>query len=90
VTRESEEQAVLTTVRLVLRRPAEGDLPSIVKHNDWEVARLLGRVPHPYSMHDACFFLEKVVPNEFTWAITSRVENTFMALLDWRRGLGAA
>jgi RimJ/RimL family protein N-acetyltransferase len=82
VTRESEEQAVLTTVRLVLRRPAEGDLPSIVKHaNDWEVARLLGRVPHPYSMDDARFFLEKVVPNELTWAITSRVDNTFMGVI---------
>jgi RimJ/RimL family protein N-acetyltransferase len=82
VTRESEEQAVLTTVRLVLRRPAEGDLPSIVKHaNDWEVARLLGRVPHPYSMDDARFFLEKVVPNELTWAITSRVDNAFMGVI---------
>jgi ribosomal-protein-alanine N-acetyltransferase len=87
VTRASEEQAVLTTVRLVLRRPEEGDFPSIVKHaNDWEVARLLGRVPHPYSLDDARFFLEKVVPNELTWAITSRVDNTFMGVIGLEPG----
>jgi [ribosomal protein S5]-alanine N-acetyltransferase len=88
VTRASEEQAVLTTVRLVLRRPAEEDLPSIVKHaNDWEVARLLGRMPHPYTMDDARFFLEKVVPNELTWAITSRADDTFIGAIGLAPGV---
>jgi RimJ/RimL family protein N-acetyltransferase len=88
VTRASEEQAVLTTVRLVLRRPAEEDLPSIVKHaNDWEVARRLGRMPHPHTMDDARFFLEKVVPNELTWAITSRADDIFIGAIGLAPGV---
>ena len=27
-------------------------------------------MPHPYSNEDAKFFLDEVVPNEWTWAIT--------------------
>jgi RimJ/RimL family protein N-acetyltransferase len=37
----------------------------------WEVARRLGRVPHPYGPADAMFFLEQVVPNQWVWAITT-------------------
>lgn len=55
----------------MLRRPNGGDLGAIVSIvGDWEVARRLARVPHPYGTTDAKFFLEKVVPSEWVWAIT--------------------
>ena len=62
---------VLKTERLLLRGPDARDVGAIVSiAGDWEVSRRLGRVPHPYSEKDARFFLETVVPNELTWAIT--------------------
>lgn len=64
------ERPVLHTARLVLRTPTHADLPAIVAiAGDWEVARRLGRVPHPYSEADALFFLTEIVPNELAWAV---------------------
>ena len=61
----------LKTERLLLRQPNTGDIGSIIAiAGDWEVSRRLGRVPHPYHEKDALFFLENVVPHEWTWAIT--------------------
>jgi len=61
----------LTTERLLLRRPNVGDVAAIVDIvGDWEVASRLARVPHPYGIADAKFFLEQVVPREWVWAIT--------------------
>jgi RimJ/RimL family protein N-acetyltransferase len=61
----------LTTCNLVLRRPDENDMEAIIDAvGNWEVARRLARVPHPYGEADARFFLEQIVPNEWTWAIT--------------------
>src|SRR3954470_14496709 len=66
------------TTRLVMRRPIESDMPPIIEHaNDWEVARRLGRLPHPYGIVDARFFLDEVVPNELVWAITLRGEQRY-------------
>ena len=63
----------LDTTRLSLRRPTEGDVEAIVSIvGNWEVARRLARVPHPYGPDDARFFLERVVPAEWVWAITLR------------------
>src|SRR3954469_4661788 len=67
------------TTRLVMRRPIESDMPPIIEPaNDWEVARRLGRLPHPDGIVDARFFLDEVVPNELVWAITLRGEGLFM------------
>lgn len=56
---------------LLLRRPNGGDVEAIVDVvGNWEVARHLARVPHPYGDADARFFLESIVPNEWAWAIT--------------------
>jgi len=81
------------TTRLVMRRPIESDMPPIIEHaNDWEVARRLGRLPHPYGIVDARFFLDEVVPNELVWAITLRGEGLFMGAvgLTPKPGSGAA
>ena len=61
----------LATPRLSLRRPAERDIEAIVSIvGHWEVACRLARVPHPYGPEDARFFLERIVPAEWIWAIT--------------------
>lgn len=62
----------LVTERLLLRRPNEGDMSAIVNIvGDWEVARRLARIPHPYGPADAKFFLEQIVPGEWVWAVTT-------------------
>lgn len=67
------ERPDLATERLVLRRPNDGDLNAIVGIvGNWEVARRLARVPHPYGPDDARFFLDQIVPAEWVWAITLR------------------
>ena len=67
------ERPGLTTERLSLRGLTEGDVDAIVSIvGNWEVARCLARVPHPYGPADARFFLEQVVPTEWVWAITLR------------------
>jgi RimJ/RimL family protein N-acetyltransferase len=50
---------MIRTGRLLLRRYEPADAESLVRLlNDFEVARWLARVPHPYSMADAVSFLE--------------------------------
>jgi RimJ/RimL family protein N-acetyltransferase len=64
---------VLETERLLLRRPDAGDIGAIAAiAGDWEVARRLARVPHPYGDEDARFFLDMIVPSEWVWAVTLR------------------
>ena len=63
----------LFTERLYLRPPVGADAEAVVAIcGDWEVARRLSRVPHPYSHSDFRFFLEQVVVLEPTWAIVLR------------------
>lgn len=65
------DRPTIVTARLSLRRPDERDIGAIVGIvADWEVARRLARVPHPYGITDAEFFMEEVVPKEWVWAIT--------------------
>jgi RimJ/RimL family protein N-acetyltransferase len=63
----------LLTERLYLRPPVGADAAAVIAIcGDWEVARRLSRVPHPYGYSDFSFFLEQVVVNEPTWAIVLR------------------
>jgi RimJ/RimL family protein N-acetyltransferase len=72
-------QPVLETERLLLRRPDDGDIDAIIAiAGDWEVARRLGRVPHPYGASDARFFLDTIVANEWVWAITWKATGEFI------------
>ena len=65
------ERPKLITERLSLRRPNDGDVDAIVSIvGAWEVARRLARVPHPYGPADARFFLKRIVPTEWVWAIS--------------------
>lgn len=78
-TRLAGERPVLTTERLVLRRPREEDIPAIIAiAGDLRVSRQLARVPHPYGEADARFFLDEIVPRELVWALTLRSSDTFV------------
>lgn len=64
---------LLFTTRLILRSPNERDIAAIIKiAGDWEVARRLAGVPHPYDEADAEFFLDTIVPASMVWMITER------------------
>ena len=72
----------LDTARLHLRRPVEQDAAAIISiAGDWEVARRLARVPHPYTDADVRFFLDHVVRNEPTWAILWRQTSRLIGMV---------
>lgn len=72
----------LLTERLHLRPLGAADAEAVVAIcGDWEVARRLSRVPHPYRHADFRFFLEQVVVLEPTWAIVARKTNDFVGVI---------
>jgi RimJ/RimL family protein N-acetyltransferase len=72
----------LETARLHLRRPVEQDAGAIISiAGDWEVARRLARVPHPYTDADVRFFFDHVVPNEPTWAMLWRQTSRLIGMI---------
>ena len=72
----------LLTGRLYLRPPVWTDAAAIIAIcGDWEVARRLGRVPHPYGYPDFHFFLEQVGLLEPTWAIVLRATNELAGVI---------
>jgi RimJ/RimL family protein N-acetyltransferase len=57
---------VLETKRLILRPPAEADIPDIVSiFGDFDISKNLSNVPHPYTDHDGNDYLKNV---EGGWA----------------------
>ncbi len=51
----------LTTKRLMLKAPTTADTPEIVKHiSNWNVARMLARVPHPYAQDNCLSWIAHV------------------------------
>ena len=85
------ERPTLTTERLSLRRPDDGDVNAIVGIvGDWEVARRLARIPHPYRATDAHFFLANIVPTEWVWALTLRGSNTLLGVIGLTGGADAS
>jgi RimJ/RimL family protein N-acetyltransferase len=72
----------LRTERLYLRQLVGSDAEAVVAIcGDWEVARRLSRVPHPYGHSDFRFFLEQVVVLEPTWAIVLRETNELAGVI---------
>lgn len=56
----SDNRPQLRSARLLLRPLAMADLPEyIALLDDWQVARWLSRVPSPYTMEDAEYWLAK-------------------------------
>jgi len=61
----------LETGRLHLRGPRQADEQVIAAiADDREIARRMTRLPHPYGLEDARFFLREIVPAELAWGIT--------------------
>jgi RimJ/RimL family protein N-acetyltransferase len=72
----------LLTERLYLRPPVWADAAAVIAIcGDWEVARRLSRVPHPYGFLDFRLFLEQVVAREQTWAIVLRETNELAGVI---------
>ena len=84
-----KERPELTTGRLYLRRPNDGDVAAIMNiAGDREIARRLARVPHPYGAADARYFLEQVVPVEWVWAMTPKGSDTLIGVVGLTPGSG--
>jgi [ribosomal protein S5]-alanine N-acetyltransferase len=72
----------LLTARLYLRQPVAADAEAVIAIcGDWETARRLSRVPHPYGHSDFRFFLEQVVVLEPTWAIVLKETNELVGMI---------
>lgn len=65
-----QHRPTIQSENVVLRRPQVFDTKEIADIlNDWQVAKCLSHVPYPYTLVDAHFFLDHIVPNEWVWAI---------------------
>lgn len=61
---------VLRSSRLMLRPLNDSDASRIhCLVNDFNVVRWMSRIPYPYTVADALYFIEKVTPLEITWGI---------------------
>src|ERR1700683_4676173 len=74
----------LETERLLLRPPEIADIPALVPLiDDFDVAKNLSRVPHPYSEADARAYLEHVAETraagtDFGFAIVLKANGAYM------------
>jgi [ribosomal protein S5]-alanine N-acetyltransferase len=74
----------LETERLLLRKPQRNDIPAIVTQlGDWDVAKTLGRVPHPYSDDDASEFFDRMETRateqpDLTFGVTLKAGGTYI------------
>jgi RimJ/RimL family protein N-acetyltransferase len=76
----------LETERLLLRPPHAADIaPMLPLIGEWEVAKNLGRVPHPYSLNDAQEFLvrnseARARGQDYSFAIVRKEDGAFMGI----------
>ncbi|GEN98982.1 N-acetyltransferase [Novosphingobium sediminis] len=76
------ESPLLATRRLILRKPVPADSVAIIDAvGDWDVARNLSLVPHPYGAAEVHFFLEEVVTADWGWAITWAGEEKLLGVV---------
>jgi RimJ/RimL family protein N-acetyltransferase len=74
----------LETERLILRPPEPADVPALVPLiDDFDVAKNLSRVPHPYRESDAREFMERAIQaraegTDFNFAITAKADGAYM------------
>lgn len=82
----------LTTKRLTLRRPLPKDAADVQRlAGDWEVARTLARVPHPYEDGIAERWIESVrngfeTGESYMFAIERRRDARFLGVIGLERG----
>ncbi len=83
--------AFLESERLLLRRPERRDIPAIVPlANDFDVAKNLATMPHPYTAADGEAFLARVNEKRdnhtgFVFAITRKPDSVYMGSIGLHR-----
>jgi len=76
----------LETERLLLRPPEASDIAAMVAlANDYDVAKNLATMPHPYTEDDARSHLARAIDgrakgSDFGFAITRRADSAFMGM----------
>lgn len=89
-------QTTIRTKRLTLRPFIEADARRIAYlAGEYDVAKMCGRVPHPYSMADAYDFLDFTSQGwdssrEFSFAVTAPIDGLIGSCGVWRVEGGAA
>jgi len=78
---------ILETERLLLRPPGRRDIPAIVPlANDYDVAKNLSKLPHPYTVVDAEAFVaqmeeKRAAGTDFTFVITRKPDGVVMGCI---------
>jgi ribosomal-protein-alanine N-acetyltransferase len=84
----------LESERLLLRPPGRRDIPAIVPlANDYDVAKNLAKMPHPYSAQDAEWFVanceeKRAAGTDYTFVITDKSDGAVMGCIGLHRGGG--
>ncbi|MEJ0042894.1 MAG: GNAT family N-acetyltransferase [Rhizomicrobium sp.] len=80
---------LLESERLLLRRPERRDIPAIVPlANDFDVAKNLATMPHPYTAADGEAFLARLDEKrdtDFVFAITRNSDGVYMGSIGLHR-----
>jgi RimJ/RimL family protein N-acetyltransferase len=77
----------LESERLLLRRPERRDIPALVPlANDYDVAKNLSRMPHPYTAQDGETFVamceeKRAAGTDFNFAITRKSDGVFLGCI---------
>jgi 8-oxo-dGTP diphosphatase len=77
---------LLETSRLILRPPQERDIPAIVTWvGDWDVAKYLSRVPHPFGEADGQDFImtagrNRALGEGFAFALTRKEDGVLVGV----------
>jgi RimJ/RimL family protein N-acetyltransferase len=77
----------LESERLLLRPPGRRDIPAIVPlANDYDVAKNLSKMPHPYTAQDAETYVKnseekRAAGTDFAFAIVRRSDAAFMGCI---------
>lgn len=74
----------LESERLILRPPEWSDVPAMLPLiGEWDVAKNLGTVPHPYAESDAREFFDRLESRrnegkDFTFAVTAKANGAYL------------
>lgn len=61
---------ILKSSRLLLRPLHDDDASNVqILLNDFEIIRWMSRIPFPYAVADAHYYIKQVAPSEISWAI---------------------
>ncbi|HEY0106725.1 MAG TPA: GNAT family N-acetyltransferase [Rhizomicrobium sp.] len=72
---------------MLLRRPSRRDIPALVPlANDYDVAKNLSRMPHPYAAQDGEDFMtmceeKRAAGTDFTFAIARKSDGAFLGCI---------